>query len=199
MPTQGARTATIERKTTETDIRLTLTLDGDGSSEIDTGIGFFDHMLTHVARHGLFNVNLAAVGDLDIDDHHTVEDVGIVMGMALNQALGDRAGIERYGSATVPMDEALVMCSLDLSGRGLSVCDLRVPVEQIGGFSAQMAPEFFRAVAHNAGITLHITQLAGDNGHHILEAAFKAFGRALRQAVALNSRVTGIPSTKGVL
>jgi imidazoleglycerol-phosphate dehydratase len=193
------RRATIARKTNETDIELGLCLDGTGLSEIATGIGFFDHMLTHVARHSLLDLALTARGDLHIDDHHTVEDVGIVLGKALDQALGDRAGIVRYGHAVVPMDEALVLCALDISGRGLSVCELQTPVERIGDFATEMVPEFFRAVAHNAGITLHIRQMAGQNGHHIIEGAFKAFGRALAQAVARSPRVQGIPSTKGVL
>ena len=195
----SARAATIERKTKETDIRLELKVDGSGVSTIQTGIGFFDHMLTHVAKHGLFDLKINANGDLQIDDHHTVEDVGICLGQALDKALGDRAGIVRYGHAYVPMDEALVLCALDISGRGLSVCSLGIPVERIGDFSTQMVPEFFRAVAHNAGITLHLHRLTGANGHHIVEAAFKAFGRALSQAVSISDRVQGIPSTKGVL
>jgi imidazoleglycerol-phosphate dehydratase len=194
-----ARAADVKRKTNETDIEIALTLDGSGRSEISTGVPFFDHMLTHVAKHGLFDLTVRAKGDIEIDDHHTVEDVGIALGKALDQALGDRAGITRFGQAIVPMDEALALCALDISGRGLSVCELEVPVERIGGLSTEMVPEFFRAVAHNAGITLHVRQFAGSNGHHIVEAAFKAFGRALSQAVALSPRVQGVPSTKGVL
>jgi imidazoleglycerol-phosphate dehydratase len=193
------RQAEIERKTKETDIRVVVDLDGSGEADLGTGIGFFDHMLNHVARHGLLNLTVKSVGDLHIDDHHTVEDVGIALGKALDQALGDRSGITRYGHAIVPMDEALVACALDISGRGMSFCKLSVPVERIGEFATEMVPEFFRAVAHNAGITLHVHQLSGTNGHHIVEGAFKAFGRALAQAVAISDRVTGIPSTKGVL
>jgi len=193
------REAVVERRTTETDIAIRLNLDGTGESEIHTGVGFFDHMLTHVARHGLLDLVVKAKGDLHIDDHHTVEDVGIAIGGALRDALGDRSGIVRYGHAILPMDEALVLCALDISGRGMSVCELEYPVEKIGAFSTEMVPEFFRAVAHNAGITLHIRQMAGTNGHHIVEAAFKAFGRALAEAINKSERVTGIPSTKGVL
>ena len=195
----SVRTAEVTRKTSETEIALFVNLDGNGASEIATGVGFFDHMLTHIARHGLLDLNVKATGDLHIDDHHTVEDIGIALGKALDIALGDRSGITRYGHAIVPMDEALILCALDISGRGLSVCELERPTERFGDFAAEMVPEFFRAVAHNAGITLHIRQMAGVNGHHIIEGAFKAFGRALAQAVAPSDRVTGIPSTKGVL
>jgi imidazoleglycerol-phosphate dehydratase len=194
-----ARSAAVERKTNETDISLSVRLDGSGRAEVSTGIGFFDHMLQHVARHGLIDLEVRASGDLHIDDHHTVEDVGIAIGKAIDQALGDRSSIVRYGHAIVPMDEALVLCALDISGRGLCVCDLQLPPGRIGEFSAEMTPEFFRAVAHNAGITLHVRQIAGANAHHIVEGAFKAFGRALAQAVALSDRVQGVPSTKGVL
>ena len=195
----SGRKALIERKTNETDIRLELDLDGSGSSTIETGVGFFDHMLTHVAKHGLFDLTVQAKGDLHVDDHHTVEDVGICLGKALDQALKDRAGITRYGHAYVPMDEALVLCALDISGRGLSVCSLGVASGRIGDFSTEMVPEFFRAAAHNAGITLHLHRLTGSNGHHIVEAAFKAFGRALSEAVTISERAKGVPSTKGVL
>lgn len=193
------RSGTIHRKTNETDIDVTVLLDGSGAAEIETGVGFLDHMLTHVARHSLLDLKVKASGDLHIDDHHTVEDVGIALGKALDEALGDRSGIERYGHAIVPMDEALVGCALDISGRGLSVCRLDVRSEKIGDFSTELVPEFFRALAHNAGITLHVDQLNGKNSHHIIEGAFKAFGRALRQAIARSERVHGIPSTKGVL
>jgi imidazoleglycerol-phosphate dehydratase len=194
-----ARCGSIHRKTNETDIEVTVNLDGTGVSEISTGVGFFDHMLNHVARHGLLDLTVRATGDLHIDDHHTVEDVGIALGKALDQALGDRSGIERYGHAIVPMDEALAACALDISGRGLCVCGINTPAERIGDFSTEMVPEFFRAVAHNAGITLHVQLIHGSNSHHIVEGAFKAFGRALRQAVARSERVQGVPSTKGVL
>ncbi|HZO91593.1 MAG TPA: imidazoleglycerol-phosphate dehydratase HisB [Chthonomonadaceae bacterium] len=193
------RTAIIERKTRETDIRLTLALDGDGTSEIATGVGFFDHMLAHIARHGLFDLTVRASGDLHIDDHHTVEDVGIALGKAFAEALGDRAGITRVGNSAVPMDEALVFCAVDISGRGFLACDLILPTPRLGDFTTEMVPEFFRAVAHNAGWTLHLRQMAGTNAHHIIEAAFKAFGRSAAQAAARDPRVKGIPSTKGVL
>ena len=193
------RSATINRKTSETDIRLTVRLDGEGDSRIATGVGFFDHMLTHIARHGLLDLTVEARGDLDIDDHHTVEDVGIALGKAFAEALGDRAGISRVGNIAVPMDEALVFCAIDISGRGYLACDLALPTPMLGDFTTELVPEFFRAVAVNAGWTVHIEQWAGANTHHIIESAFKAFGRATAQAVALDARVKGIPSTKGVL
>jgi imidazoleglycerol-phosphate dehydratase len=193
------RTASIDRKTNETDIRLTLALDGDGTSRIATGVGFFDHMLTHIARHGLIDLSVEATGDLHIDDHHTVEDVGIVLGKALAQALGDRAGINRVGNVAVPMDEALVFCAIDISGRGFLAFDLETSTPKLGDFTTELVPEFFRAVVVNAGWTVHLKQMAGTNTHHIIEAAFKAFGRAMAQAIAVNTRVVGIPSTKGVL
>ena len=193
------RSATIDRKTGETDIRLTVKLDGEGDSRIATGVGFFDHMLTHIARHGLLDLTVEARGDLHIDDHHTVEDVGIALGRAFAEALGDRAGIARVGNIAVPMDEALVFCAIDISGRGYLACDLELPTPMLGDFTTELVPEFFRAVAVNAGWTVHIKQLAGVNTHHIIESAFKAFGRATALAVALDARVKGIPSTKGVL
>jgi len=193
------RTAQIERITNETEIRLSLNLDGNGTHEIATGVGFFDHMLTHVAKHGLFDLTVKVKGDLHIDDHHTVEDVGIVLGSAFAQALGDRAGIQRVGNVAVPMDEALVFCAIDISGRGHSVCELTLPTPKLGDFTTELVPEFFRAVAANAGWTIHLHQMAGTNTHHIIEAAFKAFGRAASQAVAYNPRVQGVPSTKGIL
>ncbi|HZT41409.1 MAG TPA: imidazoleglycerol-phosphate dehydratase HisB [Chthonomonadaceae bacterium] len=193
------RTATIERKTNETDIHLILSLDGEGASDIATGVGFFDHMLTHIAKHGLFDLTVRASGDLHVDDHHTVEDVGIALGQALAQALGDRAGIARVGSIAVPMDEALVFCAIDISGRGFLACDLAFPTPKLGDFTTELTPEFFRAVATNAGWTLHLRQMAGSNAHHIVEAAFKAFARAAAQAVARDPRVKGVPSTKGIL
>lgn len=193
-----ARTASVARKTAETDIELSLSLDGEGRADVNTGIGFLDHMLTLFARHGKIDLNVRAIGDLAVDDHHTVEDVGIALGRAIRQAVGDGSGIERYGHAFVPMDEALVLCALDISGRGMSTLDLDVRMERIGGLSVEMVPEFMRALASNAGITLHIRLLTGANGHHIIEAAFKALGRALRQAVARTGG-DAIPSTKGVL
>ena len=193
------RQATLTRRTSETDIALSVSLDGDGGSEIVTGVGFFDHMLTHVARHGLLHLTVTATGDLHIDDHHTVEDVGIALGSALRQAIGDKAGIARYGFALVPMDEALVSCALDWSGRGLLVSDFAFSSPKIGTFDTELIAEFFRAVTANAGLTLHFEQRRGANAHHIAEAAFKAFGRALDMAKRRDERVQGIPSTKGTL
>jgi imidazoleglycerol-phosphate dehydratase len=193
------REAELMRRTSETEITLTVALDGDGSSEILTGVGFFDHMLTHVARHGLLHLSVTATGDLHIDDHHTVEDIGIALGSALREAIGDKAGIVRYGQALVPMDEALVVCALDWSGRGVLVHDFAFPSQKIGTFDTELVPEFFRAVAANAGLSLHFEQRRGANSHHIAEAAFKAFGRALDMAKQHDVRVGGIPSTKGVL
>ena len=193
------RTAARTRQTSETEIALSVALDGDGSSEIVTGVGFFDHMLTHIAKHGLLHLSVHATGDLHIDDHHTVEDIGIALGDALREAAGNKAGLTRYGFSLLPMDEALVACALDWSGRGLLVHDFQFPSPKIGTFDTELVPEFFRAVAANAGFTLHFEQKRGTNSHHIAEAAFKAFGRALDMAKRLDSRVTGIPSTKGVL
>lgn len=194
-----SRVATLHRITKETDIRLSLEVDGQGESQIETGVGFFDHCLTHIAKHGLLNLEVTAKGDLHIDDHHTVEDIGIVLGKALSEALGDRAGITRVGNCFVPMDEALVLCAIDISGRGFLAYDLSLSTPKLGTFTTELVPEFFRAVAVNAGWTVHLQQFNGSNTHHIIEAAFKAFGRALRQAVAHDPRVIGIPSTKGVL
>lgn len=193
------RQAHIERQTNETQISLHVDLDGDGSSEILTGVGFFDHMLTHVARHGLLHLTVQASGDLHIDDHHTVEDVGIALGQALREAAGDKVGIARYGHALLPMDESLVSCALDWSGRGLLIDDFQFPSPKIGTFDTELVPEFFRAVASQAGLTLHFEQRRGRNAHHIAEAAFKAFGRALDMAKKRDERVGGIPSTKGIL
>jgi len=194
-----ARQARLERRTSETDITLAVSLDGDGDSEVVTGVGFFDHMLTHVARHGLLHLTVTATGDLHIDDHHTVEDVGIALGSALRDAVGDKAGIARYGFALVPMDEALVSCALDWSGRGLLIHDFAFATPKIGTFDTELVAEFFRAVAAHAGLTLHFEQRRGANAHHIAEAAFKAFGRALDMAKRRDERVQGIPSTKGIL
>ena len=199
LPAAHIRQASLDRRTSETDITLTVALDGDGTSEILTGVGFFDHMLTHVARHGLLHLTVQASGDLHIDDHHTVEDIGIALGTALREAVGDKAGIARYGHALVPMDEALISCALDWSGRGLLVADFAFPAQKIGTFDTELVPEFFRAVAANAGLTLHFEQRRGANAHHIAEAAFKAFGRALDMAKRRDERVHGIPSTKGTL
>ena len=193
------RTARIERATAETQITLTLSLDGSGQADVETGVGFLDHMLTLFARHGLMDLTVRCAGDLHVDQHHTVEDVGICLGAALAQAVGDKRGIVRYGTFTVPMDETLVMVSLDLSGRAYLACNLDVRDRRIGTFDAELAPEFFRAVAGSALMTLHVHQFYGENGHHIVEAAFKAFGRALDAATRTDERVTGVPSTKGVL
>jgi imidazoleglycerol-phosphate dehydratase len=194
------RTARVERKTEETSIELELNLDGTGQRQIDTGVGFFDHMLSHIAVHGMLDLVVRATGDLHVDAHHTVEDVGIVLGVALRQALGDRQGIARYGQSLLPMDEALVLVALDFSNRGLYVGTLPFTTEHVGGFDVQLVAEFLRAVAHNAGMTLHVRLICGDNTHHQAEAVFKGLGRALRQAVALDAqRQDTVPSTKGVL
>lgn len=194
-----SRTASIERKTGETNIRLSLNLDGTGQADIATGIGFFDHMLNLLARHGLLDLTIAAKGDLHVDAHHTVEDVGICLGLALKQALGDKAGIRRYGDATVPMDEVLVTAAVDLSGRPAFVWKAEVPRETLGTFNAELAEEFWRAVSTTGGFNLHVLLLHGRNTHHIVEGIFKASARALRAAVELDSRSQGVPSTKGVL
>jgi imidazoleglycerol-phosphate dehydratase len=194
------RTASITRTTTETDIALTLALDGAGRAEIATGIGFLDHMLTALARHALFDLSVQAKGDLHIDAHHTTEDVGIVLGRALNQALGEKRGIARFGQALVPMDEALVEAAIDLSGRPLLSWSVAFERDRIGAMDTELFEEFFRAFAGNALMTLHLTQKAGHNAHHVAEACFKATARALRMAVAPDTRVgDAIPSTKGAL
>lgn len=193
------RTAKIERKTKETQISISIDLDGSGESKIETGIGFFDHMLTHLAKHSLCDLYVNCKGDLEVDAHHTVEDIGIALGQVIAQAVGDKAGIVRYGSSIVPMDEALVMTALDISGRGMLVYGLNIKKEMIGMYDSELTPEFFRALAHNAGINMHIRQLDGSNAHHIVEAAFKSFARALREAVSNDSRIEGVPSTKGTL
>lgn len=195
-----ARTAAVERRTLETAIEVAVNLDGTGQVDVSTGIGFFDHMLTAFGRHSRLDLTVKAEGDLQVDGHHTVEDTGIVLGQALAQALGDKRGITRFGSSFVPMDEALVLAALDISGRGQLHWDVEVPFGMVGDFDTQLAREFFIALATNAGITLHVRQLAGDNVHHILEAAFKACGRAVRQAVAIDPALADeTPSTKGVL
>jgi imidazoleglycerol-phosphate dehydratase len=194
-----ARTARVQRETTETRIDLRLDLDGEGTATVATGVGFFDHMLTLLARHGLFDLTVQATGDLHVDAHHTVEDVGICLGKALAQALGDKAGIRRYGSATLPMDEALVTAAVDLSGRPLCVWNVVVPRETLGTFNAPLAEEFWRAVAASGLLTLHVVGHHGSNTHHVVEAVFKATARALRLAVEPDPRMTGVPSTKGVL
>jgi imidazoleglycerol-phosphate dehydratase len=193
------RTAAIRRETAETTIDLTLDLDGRGAARVATGVGFFDHMLTHLAKHGLFDLSVTCQGDLHIDAHHTVEDVGICFGKALVQALGDKAGIRRYGDATVPMDETLVTAAVDLSGRPFLVWKAEVPLEVLGTFSSQLAEEFWRAASSAGLFNLHVVPHHGRNTHHIIEATFKAIARALRQAVEPDPRASGVPSTKGVL
>ena len=195
-----ARIARVERTTKETDIAVELNLDGAGAADVDTGIGFFDHMLTAFARHGLFDLRVRVKGDLEVDGHHSVEDAGIVLGQAFAQALGDKRGIRRFGSLALPMDETLVLAACDISGRGQLHWAVEVPPVMIGGFDAALAKEFFIAFASNAGVTLHLRSLSGENAHHIVEAAFKAAARALRQAVEEDPRAAGeLPSTKGAL
>ena len=194
------RQAQITRQTKETDIALTLALDGTGACEVDTGCGFVDHMLEALGRHALVDLRVTCQGDTRVDDHHTVEDVGIVLGMALRQALGDKRGITRYGDSLLPMDEALVLAAVDLSGRAYLQYDLDIPAQKVGTFDTELVREFFLALTREAGITLHLRQLAGQNSHHIIEAAFKGFARALRQAVAQDAALAGrINSTKGAL
>lgn len=194
------RQSEITRKTRETDITVILNLDGDGKAAISTGIGFFDHMLTLLAGHAHIDLSVAACGDLQVDDHHTVEDVGIVLGQAIARALGDKRGIRRYGQALIPMDEALVSAALDISGRPYLVFQADFAGERVGGFTTAMTEEFFRALAYQAGLTLHLTCRYGGNDHHVIEALFKAFARSLGDAVAIDpQRAESIPSTKGLL
>ena len=194
------RQAEIIRKTGETDIRVFLDLDGKGTCEISTGVGFLDHMLELFARHGRFDLQVTCKGDIRVDDHHSVEDIGIALGQAFDQALGERKGIVRYGQMILPMDESLILSAADLSGRGLLVYSLQIPTEKVGTFDTELTEEFFRALAHNARCTLHIRQLAGSNSHHIIEGTFKSVARSLRAAVRLDPECAGeIPSTKGVL
>jgi len=193
------RSAQIDRKTGETEIHVSLALDGGGAGERDTGVGFFDHMLDLLARHGHLDLSVRARGDLETGAHHTVEDVGICLGQALAEALGDRAGITRYGQATIPMDEARASCAIDISGRGLCAFEAILPPGAIGNFDHELVEEFFRALALNARLTLHVTIERGTNAHHMIEAGFKAVARALRAAVALDPGEQGIPSTKGTL
>ncbi len=194
-----ARTAVIERNTKETKIRLKLNLDGSGEAKIETGIGFFDHMLYGFARHGFFDLELCVNGDLEVDTHHTVEDTGIVLGEAIREALGDKKGIVRYGSKILPMDEALILCSLDLCNRPYLVYDLQLEREKVGDLETEMVREFFYAVSYGVMMNLHIKQLEGKNCHHIIEGAFKAFAKALDEAVQIDQRIAGVLSTKGVL
>ena len=194
------REAEIIRKTGETDIRVRLVLEGKGSSVIDTGVGFLDHMLTLFAKHGRFDLEVSCKGDTQVDDHHSVEDIGIALGQAFSRALGDKKGITRYGSMLLPMDESLILSAVDISGRGFLAYELQIPTEKVGTFDTELTEEFFRALAHNAGITLHLRQLAGKNSHHIIEGAFKSAARSLKTAVAVDPELQDeIPSTKGVL
>lgn len=194
-----ARCKLIERETKETNISIQLDLDGRGQSSVDTGIGFFDHMLEGFAKHGFFDLKVVAKGDLDVDCHHTVEDTGIVLGLAIKEALGDKAGIKRYGSFLLPMDDALVLCAIDLCGRPYFSYECNFDTERIGYFETQTVREFFYAISYSAGMNLHIKVLSGENDHHKCEAMFKAFAKALDQAVSFEPRQTGIPSTKGTL
>jgi imidazoleglycerol-phosphate dehydratase len=193
------RTSQIDRVTSETKIQLSLNLDGTGQSSLKTGVGFFDHMLTHLAKHALLDLSVECEGDLHIDAHHTVEDVGICFGKALVEALGTKQGIRRYGDATVPMDETLVTAAVDLSGRPFLVWKAEIPNELLGNFSSQLAEEFWRAASSAGLFNLHLVVLHGRNTHHLIEASFKAIARAMRQAIELDPRSSGIPSTKGVL
>ena len=194
------RQAAVKRKTAETDIKLTLDLDGTGKSRIDSGCGFLDHMLTLFAGHGRFDLTLTCRGDTRVDYHHSVEDIGITLGQAFAEALGDKRGIARYGNMLLPMDEALVLCAVDLSGRAMLRYSLEVPTEKVGDFDTELAEEFFWGFVRSAAAAVHLRQLDGTNTHHILEAAFKAFGRAMRQAVKQDTELSGeVPSTKGVL
>lgn len=194
-----ARTADYVRKTKETDISLHLNLDGTGSSSINTGIGFFDHMLDGFARHGLFDLKVNVAGDLAVDCHHTIEDTGIVLGNAIKEAVGDKKGIRRYGSSILPMDETLVLCAVDLSGRPYLVFDGEFTTDRVGYMDTEMVKEFFYAISYTAGMNLHIRVLSGGNNHHMIEAMFKAFAKALDQATVIDPRITDILSTKGSL
>ena len=193
------RIASLSRKTKETDIAITLNLDGSGKGDISTGIGFFDHMLNGFTRHGLFDLTCQVKGDLEVDCHHTIEDTGIVLGQAIREAVGDKKGIVRYGTCILPMDEALVLCSLDLSGRPYYVSDAEFPTEKVGEMDTQMVKEFFYAISYTAGMNLHIKVLSGGNNHHMIEAMFKAFARALDEATTQDPRITDVLSTKGSL
>lgn len=193
------RIASEKRVTKETDIELKIDLDGTGNNNISTGIGFFDHMLDGFARHGFMDLSVKVTGDTEVDDHHTIEDTGIVLGKALNAALGDKRGIRRFGNAVIPMDDALVMVTVDISGRPYLSFNLDFPTEMIGGMHAEMVREFFYAVSYSFGINLHVNMISGQNSHHIAEAAFKAFGRALDEAVSIDERIEGVLSTKGSL
>lgn len=196
---EATRTSEIQRTTSETDIHLCLNLDGSGKWSVDTGVPFLDHMLSNLAVHGLLDLEITCKGDTRIDDHHTVEDVGIVLGQAFRQALDDKVGLARYGSQMMPMDETLVLVALDFSGRPLLVYDASLPAQRVGSFDTELVPEFLRALAYNAGLTLHVKLIHGSNTHHIIEAIFKGLGRTLGLAVARQPGRAGVPSAKGVL
>ncbi|CCZ04425.1 imidazoleglycerol-phosphate dehydratase HisB [Bovifimicola ammoniilytica] len=193
------RKASVKRETNETDISMDFVIDGSGKAEISTGIGFFDHMLNSFTRHGLFDMKLSVKGDLYVDTHHSIEDTGIVLGQAIKEAIGDKKSIKRYGSVILPMDEALVLCSLDLSGRPYLVCDAEFTTDRVGYFDTEMVKEFFYAISYSAGMNLHIKVLSGSNNHHIIEGIFKAFAKALDEATITDPRIKDIMSTKGSL
>ena len=193
------RKASVKRETNETDISMDFVIDGSGKAEISTGIGFFDHMLNSFTRHGLFDMKLSVKGDLYVDTHHSIEDTGIVLGQAIKEAIGDKKSIKRYGSVILPMDEALVLCSLDLSGRPYLVCDAECTTDRVGYFDTEMVKEFFYAISYSAGMNLHIKVLSGSNNHHIIEGIFKAFAKALDEATITDPRIKDIMSTKGSL
>ncbi|WP_069998105.1 imidazoleglycerol-phosphate dehydratase HisB [Cellulosilyticum sp. I15G10I2] len=193
------RSASIQRETAETSITLTLNIDGEGKTDIQTGVGFFDHMLTHIGKHSLSDLTVHAKGDLYIDCHHTVEDTGIVLGQAIKEALGTKEGITRYGHAIVPMEEALILCAIDISGRPYLDMDTPFTNDRVGDFDTEMTEEFFRAVCFHAGLNMHMQVLKGKNNHHIIEGMCKAFAKAMMDAMSLNPRVKGVPSTKGML
>lgn len=196
---QENRIGAVTRKTNETDIKMILNLDGMGKQQIDTGVGFFNHMLSGFARHGFFDLDLKVKGDLEVDCHHTIEDTGIVLGTAIREALGDKKGIKRFGSMILPMDETLVLCAIDLSGRPYFVMDAEFTTDRVGDMDTEMVREFFYAVSYAAGINLHLKVLSGKNNHHIIEALFKAFGKALDEAVSYDPRISDVLSTKGSL
>ncbi|MBP1754450.1 MAG: Imidazoleglycerol-phosphate dehydratase [Firmicutes bacterium] len=191
------RSASINRNTRETEISMDFDIDGSGKAQIETGIGFFNHMLDSFTRHGFFDMKLAVKGDLYVDSHHTIEDTGIVLGQAIKQALGDKQGIKRYGSFVLPMDETLVLCSIDLSGRPYLAYDLDLTIDKVGYMETELVKEFFYAISYSAGMNLHIKKLSGGNNHHIIEAAFKAFAKALDEACTVDARIQGVLSTKG--
>lgn len=194
-----SKCAFVERNTSETKIKMSLNLDGSGKAKIHTGIGFFDHMLNSFARHGFFDLEVEVEGDLWVDCHHTIEDVGIVLGEAIRQAVGDKKGIKRYGSFLLPMDETLVLCAIDLSGRPYFVMDCDFTMERVGEFDTEMVKEFFYAVSYSSAMNLHLKKVHGENNHHIIEAAFKAFAKALDEATGMDPRITDVLSTKGAL